>query len=51
MADAMIAETLKGDVQAFNAIADRMEGKPLQDVSVDGNITVSFDPSLKQDET
>src|SRR3990172_6929550 len=38
MAKAMIDEAVKGDVQAFNAVADRMEGRPIQptDLTSDG---------------
>ncbi len=34
MADAMIEKAITGDVPAFNAIADRMEGKPAQGVDL-----------------
>ena len=52
MAKSMIKESLKGNVNAFNAIANRMDGMPEQPVkhdgTIDGNINISFHESLKQ---
>jgi hypothetical protein len=38
MARAQVDKAIKGDTQAFNAVADRMEGKPTQqtDITSDG---------------
>lgn len=36
MADALVDKAVKGDVQAFNAVCDRIEGKPVQAVEMTG---------------
>lgn len=53
MARAMVREVLKGNVQAFNAIMDRMDGKALQPHEIEhtGEVTLSFHSSLKQNGT
>lgn len=47
--DAIIAKAIAGDVAAWNAIADRVDGKPIQPVDGDGEggpikheLTVTF---------
>lgn len=42
MADAQIDKAIAGDTQAFNAVADRMEGKPNQgiDAKLTGDLNI-----------
>ncbi len=42
IADALVAKAMLGDVQAINCIADRLDGKPQQDVAVEhhGELTL-----------
>lgn len=49
IARSLIREALKGNVQAIDKIMTRMDGMPKQDIGVDGNVTISFHPSLKQE--
>lgn len=37
----IIAQAMAGDVKAFVALADRAEGKPVQQISVEGDVSVS----------
>ncbi len=39
--DSMLAQAMAGDVKAFVALADRAEGKPVQQVQVDGAVSVA----------
>lgn len=39
--DAMLLEAAKGNVKAFTALSDRAEGKPIQQVQVEGNVAVA----------
>lgn len=39
---ALLAKALKGDVKAFDAAANRLEGKPIETVRMDGE--VNLDP-------
>ena len=39
--DSIIATAMAGDVKAFVAIADRVEGKPVQQVDVSGELSVA----------
>lgn len=39
--DAMLLEASKGNVKAFTALSDRAEGKPIQQVQVEGNVAVA----------
>lgn len=39
--DAMLAQATKGNVKAFTALSDRAEGKPIQQVQVEGNVAVA----------
>lgn len=41
VADAVVAEAIGGNVAAINTIADRLDGKPIQ--QVDASISVSSD--------
>jgi hypothetical protein len=43
---ALIAKARKGDVNAFNALLDRVEGKPKQQTEIDlnGNVHLSSQP-------
>ena len=43
IADAIIAKALTGDVAAFTAIADRVEGKPVQRVEGEQAITITIE--------
>lgn len=36
LAQSLVNEGLKGNVQAFNAMANRMDGMPQQDITTDG---------------
>jgi hypothetical protein len=51
VAKSLIRKALSGDVRAIEVTMDRMDGKPDQKNTVDGNVTVSFHSSLKQDAT
>lgn len=55
MAKAQIGEALKGDTGAFNAVADRMEGRPAQDITtggekIDNNIHIWIPDKLPIDD-
>ena len=39
--DAMLIQAQKGNVKAFTALSDRAEGKPIQQVQVEGNVAVA----------
>ncbi len=39
VAKALVKKAKKGDVKAFQAVADRLEGKPPQSVKVDGRMS------------
>lgn len=39
--DAMLQQAQKGNVKAFTALSDRAEGKPIQQVQVEGNVAVA----------
>ena len=39
--DAMLVQAQKGNVKAFTALSDRAEGKPIQQVQVEGNVAVA----------
>lgn len=39
--DAMLQQAQKGNVKAFTALSDRAEGKPVQQVQVEGNVAVA----------
>ena len=39
--DSIIATAMAGDVKAFVAIADRVEGKPVQQVDLSGELSVA----------
>jgi len=40
MVDSMIDETIKGNVAAFNALTDRMDGKPQENANLSGQVTL-----------
>lgn len=42
MADAQITNAIAGDCQAFNAIADRLDGKPGQAIAIEASENVTF---------
>lgn len=50
IARSLIREALQGNVLAVKAIMERMDGLPKQPMEHSGGVTITFDPSLKQDD-
>ena len=48
--DNMVERSARGDKEATKEITDRVDGRPNQNLNVEGNVTISFHDSLKQDE-
>lgn len=42
IAEALVAKAMLGDVPAINAVADRLDGKPAQDVAIEHSGELTF---------
>ena len=48
VADAVVNEAIGGNVAAINTIADRLDGKPVQQLDIDANVNMSHEDALEQ---
>ena len=46
----VVRQAAKGDVPSIKELTNRTDGMPNQNLNVEGNVTISFHDSLKQDE-
>lgn len=48
VAEKLVEKAVEGDIQAIREIADRLDGKPSQQLDIDANVSMSHEEALEQ---